>query len=107
VTFTGLTQVSDGAVVVTCIEHGQIEESTHLEVSPDAKLVIHVDLANRHPLKLSTNRIHLALIDTDTTGTEERVLGVVHRAKPVAITIVGDLMIVPSRDPSKLLVRQQ
>jgi hypothetical protein len=105
VTFARLTQVGDGAVIVTCIEHGQIEESTHLEVSPDAKVIIHVDLANRHPLEIGSNRVHLALIDADTTGTKKRVLGVVHCAKPVAIPIVGDLMIVPSRDPSKLLVR--
>ena len=46
---------------------------------------------NRHPLKVSADSIHLALVYTDTAVLFEGVLGVVEVARPVAIAIVGDL----------------
>ena len=39
-------QRRDRAVVVACIKHDEVKELAHLEVTRDAKVVVHVDLTN-------------------------------------------------------------
>lgn len=100
-----LTQIGYGAIIIACVEHGQIEKGAHLEIPPDPEIVVHVDLANGHPLEIGANCIHLALVDAYTSRTKERIFGVVHSAEPVTIPVIGDLMVIPCCDPSKLLMR--
>lgn len=39
-------QVGDGAVVLACVEHDQVEERADGERAPDTEIVIHLDLAD-------------------------------------------------------------
>lgn len=41
-------QVGDGAVVLTRVEHDQVKEIAKAEISPDAQIVVHFHLADRH-----------------------------------------------------------
>lgn len=102
-----VTKISNGAVIVAGVEHGQVKKSTHLEVSPDTEIVVHVDLPDRHPLKVSANGVHLALIDTDAAEAKEGVFGIVHSTEAISVAVVGNLMVVPHGDPSELLVREE
>jgi len=36
----------DRPVIVACVEHDEVKELSHLEITPDPKIVVHVDLAN-------------------------------------------------------------
>ena len=60
--------------------------------TPDAEIVVHVDLANWHPFIVGSNRIHLALVNRYTA---------------VAVSIISNLVIVPNRNPRKLLVASE
>jgi hypothetical protein len=82
----------------------QIEKLSHLEVSPDAKVVVQVDLTNRHPLKVRTNCIHLARVYTDSTELQKGSLSIVHTTGAITIAVITDLMVVPCCYPSKVLV---
>jgi hypothetical protein len=72
----------------------QIEKLSHLKVSPDAKIVVQVDLTDRHPLKVCTDCIHLAGVHTNSTKLQEGSLGIVHTAGAISIAVVGNLMVV-------------
>lgn len=102
-----LTEISDGTIVVASVKHGQIEKGTHLEVPPDSKVVVHVNLTNGHPLEISTNSVHLALIDANAARTDERIFGVVHGAETVAVSVVSNFVVIPCCNPCELLVREQ
>lgn len=55
-------QIGNGAIILPRVEHDQVEQTANAEAAPDAKVVVHFDLPDRHPLKVSTDGIHLALI---------------------------------------------
>jgi hypothetical protein len=84
--------------------HTQIEELSHLEVSPDTKVVVEVDLTNRHPLKVRTNCVHLARVYTDSAELQKGSLGIVHTTGAITIAVITNLMVVPCCYPSKVLV---
>ncbi len=70
-------EIGDRSVVLSCIEDDQIEELAHFEVPPDAQVVVEIDLTDRHPLKVSTDSVHLALINGNATAADEGAFGVV------------------------------
>ena len=45
-------QISDGPVVVTSIKHDEIKQCADRKASPNPQVVVHLNLPNRHPLKL-------------------------------------------------------
>jgi hypothetical protein len=51
--------------------------------------------------------VHLSLINADAAILDERLFRVVEAGGTVAVAIVGDLVVVPNRDPGKLLVREK
>ena len=75
--------------------------------TPDAEIVVHVDLANWHPFIVGSNRIHLALVNRYTAVAEEGVFGIVEFRHAVAVSIISNLVIVPNRNPRKLLVASE
>jgi hypothetical protein len=75
----------DGAIVVARVEHDEIEELADLKGAPYAEIVVHVDLADasrvrrgfiggmgglRHPLKVRSHGVHLALINAYAAGLD-------------------------------------
>jgi hypothetical protein len=58
----------------------------------------------RHPFEVGSHSVHLALVNTNTAIFKERFFGVVEIGRAIAIAVVGDFVIVPNRDPRKLLV---
>ena len=56
------------------------------------------------PLKVGTNSVHFALIEGDASHFHEGSLGVIHLRGSIAVGIVGNLVIIPDRDPRELLV---
>ena len=59
-------QIGDGSIVVTSIKHYKVKQCTDRKASPNSQIVIHFNLANWHPLKVSSNSVHLSLVDTDS-----------------------------------------
>lgn len=45
-------QIRDGSVVLTSIEHDEVEQGADRKASPNPQVVVHLDLPNWHPLKL-------------------------------------------------------
>lgn len=97
-------EISDGAIVLTGIEHDEIDKLANRERTPDAQIVIHFDLSDRHPLVVRSYRIHLALVYRNATITKERIFGVVELSGTITVGVVGDLMIIPDWDPGEILV---
>ncbi len=56
-------QISDTAIILTSIEHDKIHQVAKLEIPPDSQIIIHLHLSDRHPLKVSSDCIHLALVN--------------------------------------------
>jgi hypothetical protein len=82
----------------------QIEQLAHLEVPPNAEIIVQVDLAYRHPLEVGAYCVHFTGVDTYAAELEERGFGIVHTTKAISVAIVRNLVIVPCRDPCKVLV---
>lgn len=62
----------------------------------------------RDPFKVRSNSIHLPLIDTDTRAiVSKRILSIVQCAKSVSIAVVGNLVVVPGRNPGEVLCQKQ
>jgi hypothetical protein len=97
----------DAPVVVTGVEHDQVDQLAEGEVPPDAKVVVHVYLSDRHPFEVCPDGVHLSLINADAAILDERILRVVEAGGSVAVAIVGHLVVVPNRDPGELLVREE
>jgi hypothetical protein len=97
-------QVRDRSVVLPGIKHDQIGEVAKLERAPDAQVVVHLHLADWHPLEVGANGIHLPLVDRDATIFDERVLGIVQLGRSVPIGIICNLVVIPNWDPWKSLV---
>jgi len=74
-----LTEISDRTIILTSIKHDQVKKRSNMEIPPDTKVVVHVDLArgdvskfcsvraspylpNRHPLEVCTYGVHLSLV---------------------------------------------
>jgi hypothetical protein len=100
-------EIGDGAVVLTGIKHDQIEQAADAEASPDTKVIVHLDLTDRHPLKVSSDSIHLSLVNRNTAVADERGLGVVELGSAIAVCVVRNLVVVPDRDPRVVLVRSE
>jgi hypothetical protein len=81
-------------MLLTCGLRTQIEQLSHLEVPPDAKVIIQINLTNRHPLKVRTDCVHLTGVYTDSTKFQEGSLGIVHTTGAISIPVVGYLMVV-------------
>jgi hypothetical protein len=84
--------------------HTQIEQLSHLEVSPYAKIIVQVDLTNGHPLEVRTDCVHLARVYTDSTELQEGSLSIIHTTRTITIAVVRHLMIIPGRNPCEVLV---
>jgi hypothetical protein len=98
-------EIGNGAVVLTGIKHDQIKQTSNAEASPDTEVIVHFDLTDRHPLKVSSDSIHLSLIDRNTAVADERGLGVVELGSAIAVCVVRNLVVVPDRNPGVVLVR--
>ena len=70
-------QIRDGSIVVTSVKHNEVKQCADGKASPYPQIVVHFNLADRHPLKVRSNSVHLSLVDTDSTIPNERGLGVV------------------------------
>lgn len=97
-------KIGDGAVVLTSVEHDQVEQTTNAEASPDTEVVVHLNLTNGHPLEVGSDSVHLSLINRNTTITDERCFGVVELRSTIAVCVVRDLVVVPDGDPGVILV---
>lgn len=94
----------DASVVVASVEHDQVDKLAEREASPDTQVVVHVDLADGHPLEVGAHGVHLPLVDADATVVDERFFGVVQAGGATTVTVVGDLMVIPDRNPGEFLV---
>jgi len=56
---TDRVKIGDGPVVDARVQHDQAEEVAKLKVSPDAQIVLGLDLADGHPLKVGSNGVGL------------------------------------------------
>ena len=70
-------QISDASIVLTSVENDKVKQCTNGEASPNSQIVVHLNLADRHPLEISSNSVHLSLVNTDSTISNERGLGIV------------------------------
>lgn len=100
-------QVCDTAVVLACVEHDEIHQVADLEVAPDAQVVVHFDLANGHPFKVSSYGVHFALVNRYNAIFDEAVFGVVELWGARAPGVVCYLVVIPYWDPGELLVREE
>lgn len=101
------TQSSDRPVVVTGVEHDQVEELSEREATPDTQVVVHVHLADGHPLEVRTDGVHLALVDADAAVLDEGLFGVVEAGGTITVAVVRDLVVVPHGNPGELGVREE
>ena len=100
-------EIRDGPIVLSGVQHDQIQQRTDGETAPDPKTVVHLNLTDRHPLEVGSHRVHFPLVDTYSAVLDERGFCVVELGRAVAIGIVGHLVVVPDRDPRKLSMAQQ
>lgn len=70
-------EVSDTAIVLAGVEHDKIHEITDLEVTPDSKIVIHLNLSDGHPFKVRPDGVHFSLVNRDSAIVNKRVFGIV------------------------------
>lgn len=67
-------------------------------------LVRSVHVPNWHPFKVSTDSMNLASVNADfVANVEERVLGVVETTETISVAVVGELVVIPGRNPGKVL----
>ena len=64
-------QISNGTIVLTSIKHDQVKQTANAETSPDTKVIVHLNLTNGHPLKVSSDGVHLSLIDRNASIADE------------------------------------
>lgn len=97
-------QVGDGPVVLPRVEHHQVEQLADAEGAPDAQVVVHLDLPDRHPLEVGADCVHLHLVDGEAAVVNERGFVVGQVGGAVAVGVVGDFVVVPGGDPGEGLV---
>ena len=99
-------EVCDGAVVLPRVEHHEVDERADAERPPDAQVVVHFDLADRHPFEVGAHGVHFHLVDGEAAVVDEGgfVVGDVRGA--VAVGVVGDFVVVPGCDPGEVGVRE-
>jgi len=97
-------EICDGAVVLAGVEHDQVEQAANAEAAPDTEVVVHFDLTNGHPLKVSSDSIHLSLVDGNTAITDERSFSVVELRSAITVCVIRDLVVIPDRNPRVILV---
>jgi hypothetical protein len=86
------------------VKHDQVDKLADLERAPHTKVVVHVDLTDRHPFKVCADSVHLPLVDRDTSVPQERVFSVVKLRSTISVGVIRNLMVIPDRDPRELLV---
>lgn len=64
-------EVGDAAIVLASVEHNEIHKISNLEISPDSKIVIHLNLSNGHPLKIRSDGVHFVLINRNSVVNNE------------------------------------
>ena len=70
-------QISDASIVLTGVKYDQVKQCADRKASPNPQIVVHLDLADRHPLEVSSNSVHLSLVNANSTISNERGLGIV------------------------------
>ena len=60
-------QIGDGPIVLTSVKHDKVKERADREAPPNPQIVVHLNLANRHPLEVRPNSVHLSLVNADST----------------------------------------
>jgi hypothetical protein len=100
-------EIGNGAVVLTGIKHDQIKQTSNAEASPDTEVIVHLNLADGHPFKVSSDSIHLSLVDRNTAVADERGFSVVELGSAIAVCVVRNLMVIPDGDPRVVLVRSE
>ena len=91
-------QIRDAAIVIACIQHDQIDQPTDLEGSPNAEVIIHLDLSHWHPFEIRANGVHLDLVNRDSAAGEEAFFRVVHVGHAAPVGVVADFVVVPGGD---------
>ena len=64
-------QISDGPIVLTSVEHDEVKQCADGKASPNPQIVVHLNLADRHPLEISSNSVHLSLVNTNSPIADE------------------------------------
>ena len=64
-------QIRDASIVLTRVKHNKVKQCADGEASPNPQIVVHLHLADRHPLEISSNGVHLTLVNTDSTVPNE------------------------------------
>jgi hypothetical protein len=100
-------EIGNGAVVLTGIKHDQIKQTSNAEASPDTEVIVHLNLADGHPFKVSSDSIHLSLVDRNTAVADERGFSVVELGSAIAVCVVRNLVVIPDGDPRVVLVRSE
>lgn len=100
-------QICYRAVVLPGVKHDQVCQIAELERAPDSQVIVHLDLSNWHPLKISTDTVHFALVNRDAAVFDKRIFSVVQLRRTVPIGIVCNLVVVPNWDPRKPLVARE
>jgi len=96
-------EIRDRSVIITSIQHDKVNKSTQVEGSPDTKIVVHLNLSDRHPFEVCTNCIHLPLVEADMLATKLNVVlevagfSVVLVGDTVTVSLVGNFVVVPYR----------
>lgn len=88
------SKTSNAPIIVSSVQHDKVEKVAHRKTTPDAQVIIHINLAKRDPLEVRPNRIHLALVETHSSLFDERLFGIVDRAATIAICVVYQIMII-------------
>lgn len=64
-------EIGDRPIVLSGIEHDEIKQRADGEAAPNPQIIVHLHLADRHPLKIGSYGVHLPLINTDATVLDE------------------------------------
>ena len=99
-----VAQTGNAAIIIPRVQDYQIRQIPQGKRSPDAQVIVQIYLADRHPFEIRSYRIHFSSIDTDAAAIgEKRSFRVVQSGKPIAVSIVGYFVVVPCRDPRRIL----
>ena len=83
-------KIRDRAVVLTCIEHYEVDQGSEMETAPYSKVVIHFDLPDGHPFEVRAHGIHFTLIDAHTAIFDEGRFCIVEFGGSVPESVIGN-----------------
>lgn len=102
------THISQISVILPRIQHRQIDQLPHLEVSPYPQLVVRRDLPNGHPFVVRPHGRELPVREARAGGGERAPnRGVVRVCSSGLPGVVRHLVVVPDGDPGPALVREE